>query len=299
MKILHTGSEEAVSSLLREFNAKHSQSFQFPDFTSDSKQHFFEALFDRLNRKQSSQVYEVVLKSVRILSREKSGLEIISTESTIKTLLNHAGLITPSNEVNSGTIQDFVVIVEAQKCLCNIIFNNSTAQRICSTNCCIEGIIHRLKTYKDPTLIPEIKFFDMRMLFVLTALCTEVRPKIRQDLHGFTYLIEVLDLTLRANDESERPLNDSDIDLSCEVLKILFNLTVSTNNSSLDEEEEAHYMRLVSVLHDLLVCETVSKEKRHELHNHTVNLLTNMPRESFEELLTPLNEAVADRKSVV
>lgn len=31
------------------------------------------------------------------------------------------------------------------------------------------------------------------------------------------------------------------------------------------QEEEAHFMRLVSVLHDLLVCETTSKEKRDEL----------------------------------
>jgi hypothetical protein len=32
------------------------------------------------------------------------------------------------------------------------------------------------------------------------------------------------------------------------------------------QEEEAHFMRLVSVLHDLLICKTHNKEKKEELH---------------------------------
>lgn len=78
-----------------------------------------------------------------------------------------------------------------------------------SSNGCIEGIVQRLKTYKDPALVHEIKvnfsqfncaitridvsniqllsnlrsmlrfvllqFYDMRILFVLTALLSDVR----------------------------------------------------------------------------------------------------------------------------
>ena len=32
------------------------------------------------------------------------------------------------------------------------------------------------------------------------------------------------------------------------------------------QEEEAHFLRLVSVLHDHLVCDIATKEKREELH---------------------------------
>ena len=32
------------------------------------------------------------------------------------------------------------------------------------------------------------------------------------------------------------------------------------------KEEEAHFLRLVSVLHDLLVCDVAAKDKRDELH---------------------------------
>ena len=61
------------------------------------------------------------------------------------------------------------------------------------------------------------------------------RAKVRQDLHGLTYLIEVLDLTLRDAEERVVPLGDAEVDLCCEILKILFNLTVSLDKQNLDE----------------------------------------------------------------
>jgi hypothetical protein len=289
---LESGSEEEALSLLKDFNAKHVQVYQFSEFTTPIKRRFLEALIRRLSEKSSSRLCVVCLESIRIISREKTGLDTVSTEKALKILIGHAGLDTSylCDDNGSVTIQDVFVIVEAQKCLCNIIFNSIDAQRICSFNGCIEGIVQRLKTYKDPSLVHEIKFFDMRMLFLLTALSNDVRPRLRQELHGFTYLIEVLDLSLRSADEAQRPLSDQEVDLCCEVLKILFNITVGMEGNSLDEEEEAHFMRLVSVLHDLLVSDTANKEKKDELQNHTVNLLTNMPRESYEELLTPATD---------
>ena len=65
--------------------------------------------------------------------------------------------------------------------------------------------------------------------------CDTVRPRLRQELHGFTYLIEVLDLTLRCAEEAQRQLNDQEVDLCCEVLKILFNVTVGMEATPLDE----------------------------------------------------------------
>ena len=75
----------------------------------------------------------------------------------------------------------------------------------------------------------------MRLLFLLTALCSDIRQRVRTNLHGLTYLIEVLDLTLRDNEERTSALSDQDVELCCEILKILFNLTVSTDKQNLDE----------------------------------------------------------------
>ncbi|ESO95427.1 hypothetical protein LOTGIDRAFT_117074, partial [Lottia gigantea] len=182
------------------------------------------------------------------------------------------------------------VIVEAQKCLCNLIFNSKAVQKLCCRSGCVDALVQRLKTYGDPELRFNVKFFDMRMLFLLTALpaCIETRPKIRHELHGFTYLMEVLDLTLRAAEERKAGLGDQDVELCSEILKILFNLTIE--KKSADEEEEAHFMRLVSILRDLLMCSTLSKDKQEDLHSHTINLLINIPVDFYEELLTPLNE---------
>ena len=61
------------------------------------------------------------------------------------------------------------------------------------------------------------------------------RPKIRYELHGFTYLMEVVDLTLRDAEARNTGLVDQEVDLICEILKILFNLTVTVDKNTLDE----------------------------------------------------------------
>ena len=75
------------------------------------------------------------------------------------------------------------------------------------------------------------------------------RPRVRYELHGFTYLMEVLDLTLRACDETSRPLSDQEVDLCSEILKILFNLTVALEKKSADEVQ-----LLLSVSVSVCVC---------------------------------------------
>jgi hypothetical protein len=61
------------------------------------------------------------------------------------------------------------------------------------------------------------------------------RPKIRFELHGFTYLIEVIDLILRDAEARDNGLTDQEVDLCSEILKILFNLTVTVDRNNLDE----------------------------------------------------------------
>lgn len=45
----------------------------------------------------------------------------------------------------------------------------------------------------------------MKLLFVMTALCGEIRPKILMECHGLTYLIEALDLILKEATEVDKP----------------------------------------------------------------------------------------------
>ncbi len=108
------------------------------------------------------------------------------------------------------------------------------------------------------------------MLFLLSALCAEVRPRIRDEYHGLIYLMEAIDLILKNNAENfavkfpnrnkrrskgsrrgkkgttgEKEsvddylvayyLDDWEVDLANEVLKVLFNLTVNVDRNNLDE----------------------------------------------------------------
>lgn len=44
----------------------------------------------------------------------------------------------------------------------------------------------------------------MKLLFIITALCAEVRPKLREELHGVIYLIEILDVILKESSDEHQ-----------------------------------------------------------------------------------------------
>ena len=80
-----------------------------------------------------------------------------------------------------------------------------------------------------------LKDVNVKYLFEIKVFICAFRPKIRRELHGLTYLIEVLDLCIQDSDEKNKPITDKDVDLCSEILKILFNLTVSVDKNNLAE----------------------------------------------------------------
>lgn len=130
----------------------------------------------------------------------------------------------------------------------------------------------------------------MKLLFLITALTPNVRMRVRDHLHGLTYLVETLDMILKEN-SVDKYLPDRQIDLLNEILKVLFNLTARNDfDVSTEEEEEIQFRRLSCILHDLLLAKSMSNGKQMELINNTVNLLTNIPIACFSELvLTIIN----------
>lgn len=112
---------------------------------------------------------------------------------------------------------------EAMKCLCNIIFNSSCAQVLSSKNNSIEGVVMRLRTYKNPELPHEIKFFNVKILFLITALREEVTPQLRSEL--LMYLTDALDLILKEVEGEEHGdkggATSSDIKITLSVSTLL------------------------------------------------------------------------------
>lgn len=264
--------------------------------------------------------YFVYLQAVRIVTRTKIDLDEMFTEDKLNHMLHLARLVGEEEAFMTENSKEFdtKVVVESQKCLSNLLYNSKKILYYCSQNSCIDGIMLRMKMYKDPKLPVEVKHFDMRMLFIMTCLNEDLRGKIYEEYHGFIYLMETIDLILKETQEpDQRPskksqrkrkskkeeerkankqpakdndLDDLSVDLCCEVLKVLYNLAYWIQKNNLDDCEEAHFIRLVGILHDLLLTDTKSKDKRYYLLNHTVNLFNNIPAKCFEELLVPIPE---------
>lgn len=95
---------------------------------------------------------------------------------------NSMGAMNPSNKE---------VIVEAVKCLCNITYNSEAARMYCAETDAAQSLVTRLRIYKDIQFKDDIMLFDMKLLFILTALRQDIRLKVKE-LHGMDYLTSCL-----------------------------------------------------------------------------------------------------------
>lgn len=77
----------------------------------------------------------------------------------------------------------------------------------------------------------------------------------------------------------------------CEILKTLYNLTINQGDQELDDTELQHFTDLATTSRKLLVIPTQTPEKRSELINHTVNLLTNLPVKCLNPLIVPAEKS--------
>ncbi|GLV37142.1 ric8a [Carabus blaptoides fortunei] len=298
IKNIILGEDGSLCQNINKFIEKHADTFSFPMLNSnDLRKELWSALFRYLQNKQLRAIHIQCLSAIRILSRDKTGLNEIICDNWMNILLYHSDLKEQPEE--KSVSPNYTVIIEGLKCLCNLVFNSSVASTISSQNGTLEAIMKRVLTYRDPEVPTDVKYFDMRLLFIITALCAEIRPKLQNELHGGTYLIEILDLILKeaAVDQSNSAgipsnkvtLSDSQVDLACEILKVLFNLYVNSNFTlTNDEEEETHYLKLIIVLHDMLLASKTSPNSRADVHVQIISLLTALPSRYLKELYTPV-----------
>jgi len=225
-------------------------------YTFNNKNELLTYLFKYLQDLSYFKHFLAFLVTLRILSRDKKDLENLFTADRIETLLQFARLVGKDSFLRAENLNEneSKVVIEAQKCISNLIFNNNVIRKLCCHNGCIDGIMLRLRMYKNPGLPIEVKYFDMRILFLITALNSEMVAKIRDEYHGIVYLIEELDLLLKESQECESTekdhgvcvkddnqmetvclLSDQIVDACCEVLKVLFNLTVDLDQLNLNE----------------------------------------------------------------
>ncbi|CAB3225006.1 unnamed protein product [Arctia plantaginis] len=300
---------EEACQILHSFLKRNENVFNFPNLAETNKRALlWTALFQHLQNKASTSIHALCLATIRVLSRDKSDIESLICERWITTLIERAGLYN-YEELDDESMApldliDKDVAVEALKCLCNLTFNSEVARAHCAHTSIAQGLIARVRIYKEIPFKEEIMLFDMKLLFILTALRQDIKMKIRDELHGMEYLTNCLneilsEVTTKVDGEASCGSNfnegvpndflqDNHLAITCEILKTEFNLILQSGSEEpANEAEEAMYLKLMPVLTALLYVLCSTEEKVMELRSNIANLLTSVPP-MFYQYLTPL-----------
>ncbi|KAF5888254.1 synembryn-A-like isoform X1, partial [Clarias magur] len=197
---------------------------------------------------------------------------------------------------------------EAMKTLCNVIYNSQRAQERASALRLLSGLSEKLKDGLHSVLPPSGQFYELRLLFLLTALRPELRRQLQQE-RGVSMLTAVLERCLEVQwaDVYEVMAWDSESPPVCkeasqrivEVLKVLFNVTYSSHTQQPDEEDAALYRRLAAILRHCLLLRCQGEELTEELQGQTVNVLSALPLQCLDVLLSArLSEGSRDSGGV-
>ncbi|XP_062445074.1 synembryn-B isoform X2 [Rhea pennata] len=231
------GGAEAVEQVLSRYNEENRAVFRFDPADEEKRKRLCEEILSILEKDTKTSCQVACLEALRILSRDKKVLAPVTTKKNMQILIRLAKLDTMEDSLER--VSEYPVIVEALKCLCNIIFNSAIAQKLSLELNLAAMLCNLLKKCKDQQFVDDIKCFDLRLLFLLSLLHTDIRSQLRQELHGVQVLIQALESSLSvrwteeykaAEDHDRPPLSLQETDCAIEALKALFNVTLDSWN---------------------------------------------------------------------
>nr|XP_019815455.1 PREDICTED: synembryn-B [Bos indicus] len=292
--IVRAGEAGAIERVLRDYSDKHRATFKFESTDEDKRKKLCEGIFKVLLKDIPTTCQVSCLEVLRILSRDKKVLVPVTTKENMQILLRLAKLNESDDSLEK--VSEFPVIVESLKCLCNIVFNSQMAQQLSLELNLAAKLCNLLRKCKDRKFINDIKCFDLRLLFVLSLLHTDIRSQLRYELQGLPLLTQILEsaFSIKWTDEYESaidhngpPLSPQETDCAIEALKALFNVTV--DSWKVHKESESHQFRVMAaVLRHCLLIVGPTEDKTEELHSNAVNLLSNVPVSCLDVLICPL-----------
>jgi hypothetical protein len=237
---------------LKNFNEDFKSTFSFDEIDVSLRREFIDVILKELQARNRCSEFQVQsLCGLRILSRDKNGLGLLTSEESCKTLFVLSGLhIEPAakeekKDAKSGengetssegaaareerqdvescklgnleldqggkeimdletTKENSDIATEALKCLCNIIFQSKTARDHCLNYHITEALVKRIKNWFLNQEFPsDVKYFDLRMLFLLTAYEPSERTSVVNS-NGVCILTHSLDATVPGQTDRER-----------------------------------------------------------------------------------------------
>lgn len=244
------------------------------------REQLWNTLYSYLSDTSLSSVRYKCLSTLRILSRDKTDLNDLITDDRLYTILDNAAL--KSTDIDQISYNN--VHVESLKLLCNLIFNSTKVQQTLPNTPCLSCLIQRLTKYNND--IPhEVLLFYIRIIFLITALNISMRQVVKVELNGDECLINILqNISVQSEQSETNIMKETDVTLTCEVLKALFNLYMQSSDTT---EEKEKNERLVSILYKLLL---FKYEKQDDLQSNIANLLTVIPHNCYSPIIPPLKE---------
>ncbi|KAH8363796.1 synembryn [Drosophila serrata] len=293
LKRLEAKEADHIPAILDEFNTKNADLLVFDSFRTDNQWHeLWLAIFGILEEQRLSHLHTQCLNTVRILTRDEFSLQTNYIEQEVNTLLRLARIeasslklpATPDElkqqereepQLEPSKAQS-EVIAEALKCLCNLVYQSSDCRRQCLRQHCLDAILKRVaSSMRHPCAL---EYYDMKLLFLLTALEPAARSRLQIDLNGLTYMTKWLDDKLGEEVAGEEQLN-----IICELLKVMFNVTSAPDKSP--NEYEIQSLHLTGVLRELLLrFGDMTTDKERAVVTHAINLLTNISGSCLTEL---------------
>ncbi|XP_068725216.1 synembryn-A-like [Montipora capricornis] len=339
---------------LRQFCSENEKVFSLFHLDVNHRKNFIDVILNELTTKPEIglEFATYAISTLRILSRDKDGLGSLSSEKSTSTLLSLAGILPEESKDTGNTcsidvgnrisddrsevldrlIARSTVVTEAVKCLCNVVYHSSVARQYCFKLRCIEAIIERGKRWFDNGLLAfDVKYFDMRFLFLLTALENTARFEVVAN-NGFCVLTHALDscipgkeqrkvchetkvrdgcgqitgaqlqaLTMEERAMIEQAPNtytitQNEIRLSAEIMKILFNITLNLPESEGTDTVD-HCDRIVFIVRSIFVHLKPLPNEPENLPNHAINVLSNMPTKCLKHLMWTMPSTVSKKLS--
>jgi hypothetical protein len=249
-KLQKAQNERSVHEILKSFSEKNKSNFTI-DGNAQLKTDIVKYIYHNFSLSNwELKTQAASLSVIRILARGKEE-GFINSEESLRTLAsiacNERVLCAPHNE---GTD----VVIEAVKCLCNVLLNHKNSVSVYGKDLqLLDMIAKRLKYYSEIPLSYELVYFDLRLLFILTACDDNLRRIFRDQFIGLSIMTNVIERTLFPHTSKAMPtsnitnfpmsmvtlpcpVSENDINLLCESLKIIYNQTYQwTENEQLDE----------------------------------------------------------------
>jgi len=278
---VHKKTDKEAETILRQFRDTNVQATKFELKVEDRKK-VWQDVFTVLARTDLVLLQLEALNCARILSRDKNGLNETISEEMINTLMKLASI----DGENTAKHVDEKVALESLKVLSNLLHQSGVVQSYCTKNGFLSKILNKVKNYsKHGKQNGQSKVFDFRLIFLFTALCPEQRDVAKYNHEGLKTLRDALDDILNGKTEMEEPsLTEDDCLVVCEILKVVFNLTVDIKT------DETKDLTLVSAtLNRLLRINITDFDSKLKVVNNCINVVTNMEGnvEAFRALVKP------------